>query len=92
MAKDASVSSHSELGFFLEFDQAYQERSYPLRFVGESQREFLFLDIYNIAYYQAQESLVKVQLLEIVYQRDLSKEKLRKASKGFVERVSKKYH
>ena len=79
----------SQLGFVSTLSVDVGGHNRVLSLVGESERSFLFFDIYNIGYYaerfsNKEESIIEV--LYLIYERDLGKEKVHAALKKGIEK------
>ncbi len=81
----AQAGSHeallSDLGFPRELVFEYLGQDFPFVLVGDAERSFLFFDIYDVAYYRSMlhGAASGLEILSIVYERDLAKEKIHKA-------------
>lgn len=80
LAEEVGKEGRSELGFASEFRVKVGQATQLLAFWGESERSFLFFDIYNIAYYGLELGRAP-EVLHILYERDLPKEKVHSALK-----------
>lgn len=78
----------SSLGLDPELLIELEEQEYSLRLVGEAERSFLFFDVYNIGYYSellVAKNVQNVELLHLIYERDLSKEKVQSVLREGIE-------
>lgn len=86
---DSSEAFKSRLGLVSTLSVSVGSHNRLLSLTGESERSFLFFDIYNIGYYVeriSNQEESNIEALYLVYERDLGKEKVHDALRKGIEK------